>query len=607
LKKVTLKSQEEVFYLRLHTLLVRSDPLDTSSKKNRFLLRDIETLQSRFHAEGLAFLTKTLPLLGKSLDQALVSGRLNVPSGFKRSKANASIPAFLQAYFSLVFDEDGVLRSTASADVIRHLRQILFFAYKLELPYTTSQESVVIDKFKRVDEELDLQCDPLASSILQLAKIITGRVFRDFDHKDIRPRHGPGAVATGEKNDAKWQFARLYNSIHQVYPYYDYYVAGGARELIDRLDWYRSLARHESGVAKVVLVPKDSRGPRLISCEPLEYQWIQQGLGRKLSRFLEYGSPYTRGNVNFTRQEINRDLALSSSTTGRYVTLDLEDASDRVSLEVVRRVFERSPGLLRALEACRTTATKLPDGEMVTLNKFAPMGSALCFPVEAYVFWVIIVAAIVRYTNLPLVKVGKRVFVYGDDIVVPTEWATFSIQGLEAINLKVSASKSCISGKFRESCGMDAFDGIPVTPLRLRTRFSNLKSDGSCLAAYVSLANAFALTSPYTTASQFIWDSLETTYGKIPYGTSRSSYPSRTVRNPSVAFSLNMRAHRWRRNRSFQQVQFLLPSLSSRRIRSKLDGWPRLLKDLIVPPVGDPSQIVLQRSIRIKRRWTTVF
>ena len=600
-----LKSQEEVFYLRLHTLLVRSDPLDTSSMKNRFLRADIKTLSSRFQCEGLAFLTKSLPKLGKALDQALVSGMFNIPLGFKRSKSNASIPAFLQAYFNMVFNEDGILRDTASAEVISHLRQILFFAYKLELPYSVSQESLVIEKFKTVDEELDMQCDPLASEILHLAKIITGRVFNGFNHKDIRPRHGPGAVATGEKLDAKWKFSRLYNAIHQVYPYYDYYVVGGACELTDRLAWYRSLKRLESGVAKVVLVPKDSRGPRLISCEPLEYQWIQQGLGRKLQQFLEYDSSYTRGNVNFTRQEINRNLALANSISGRFVTLDLEDASDRVSLEVVRRVFSSSPQLLRALEACRSTATKLPSGEIVSLNKFAPMGSALCFPVESYLFWVLIVAAVVHYTNLPLVKVGKRIFVYGDDIIVPTEWATLSIQALEIFNLRVNRSKSCISGNFRESCGMDAFKGVPVTPLRLKTRWSNQQSDGSCLASYVSLANSLA--SSYPLASQFIIDNLELTHGKIPFGTERASYPCRIVRDPSTAISRNLKQHRWRRNKDCQQIQFLLPSLSSRRIKTELDGWPRLLRNLTSPPFGDPSRIVLRRSISIKRRWAAVY
>ena len=603
----TLKSQDETelnLYLSLHTQLIRSDPLETFSSSHKSLEHDIATLRSRVRFEGLAFLTKTLPKLGRALDQALVSGRFMPVSGFA-SKHGQSIPLFLEAYFNLVFDEHGLILVSASCLAVSHIRQVCYFAYKLELPYSYSEERRVINDFVRTDEELQFADVPLAEDLLSLAKIVSQKVFHGFDHRDILPRHGPGAVATGERIEEKWAFARLYNSIHQVYPYYNYYVVGGARELTDRLDWYRSLARHESGCAKVVLVPKDSRGPRLISCEPLEYQWIQQGLGRKLALHLEYVSTYTRGNVNFTNQGINRIIAKTSSASHRFATLDLKDASDRVSAELVRRVFERSPDLSRALNACRTTATKLPDGRVITLNKFAPMGSALCFPVEAFTFWVIIVAAVIRGKNLPLQRVGKRIFVYGDDIIVPTEWAALSIQALEAVGLRVNSDKSCITGDFRESCGMDAFRGVDVTPLRLRTRWTSKNHDGSLLASYVSLANKMA-GGPYGSVSDMIWERLEKLFGKIPFGVSTSSYPCRVVNTPALADHLNDGLFRKRLNRNFQRLEFYLPCLSSRRVKSKLDGWPRLLRNVVAPPFGDPSYIVVPRSMKIKRGWTSV-
>lgn len=138
-------------------------------------------------------MTKSLPLLGKAFDHALVSGNINVPLGFKKSHLNASIPAFMQAYFMLVFDEYGFLLDTASVVAIRHIRQVLYFAYKLEMPYSAVDNSHVIENFISTDESLEPQLNPLASDIYSLAKIITGKVFHDFDHKTIRPRHGPGA------------------------------------------------------------------------------------------------------------------------------------------------------------------------------------------------------------------------------------------------------------------------------------------------------------------------------------------------------------------------------------------------------------------------------
>ena len=550
-------------------------------------------------------MTKTLPKLGKAFDQALVSGRFNIPMGFHTSSKNASNPAFMQVYFNLVFDEHGFLLDVVPIEVVKHIRQVLYFAYKLEMPYSNADNSHVIENFVSTDESLALQCDPLASRLLQLAKIITEKVFYGFDHKDIRPRHGPGAVATGEKFDTKWKFSRLYNSIHQVYPYYNYYVVGGARELTDRLEWYRSLQRLESGCAKVVLVPKDSRGPRLISCEPLEYQWIQQGLGRELALHLERHSPYTKGHVNFTHQEINGAIALASSASGRYATIDLKDASDRVSVELVRRVFERSPRLLRALEALRSTETKLPDGRVITLNKYAPMGSALCFPVESYIFWVIIVSAVITAKRLPLNRVVGRVFVYGDDIVIPTEWALPCIQALETLDLIVNVDKSCFSGSFRESCGVEAFRGSDVTPFRLRKLWSNKCTDGSALMSYTHLANDMVQRG-YNASGDFLWSEIERTYGKIPFGTSSASFPCRVIQSPSLAEYLNGKLFRTRWNGRFQCQEFLLPILSFRRKKTGLDGWTRLLRNLIAPPVGDPSTIVLPLSMKVKRGWARV-
>jgi hypothetical protein len=511
----------------------------------------------------------------------------------------------MQAYFNLVFAEDGNLLDVVSAEAIGHLRQVLYFAYKYELPYSEAETSRVIETFIQTDAELALLDIPLASDTLSLAKIITRKVFDGFNHLDIHPRHGPGAVATGEKLDAKWYFTRRYQSLDTVYPFHKYFLMGGIWENV--LDWSRfPPVTHQNGRAKVVLVPKDSRGPRLISCEPLEFQWIQQGLGRKMASHLEYGSPYTKGQVNFTRQDINSNLAKTSSASQQYATLDLKDASDRVSLELVRRIFEDTPDLLRALEASRTTETLLPDGRVVSLLKYAPMGSALCFPVEAYVFWVIIVSALISHSKLPLEKVGSQVFVYGDDIIVPTEWALVSIQALESFGLRVNRDKSCIKGYFRESCGTDAYNGVDVTPLRLKTPWTNRSSDGSAYVAFIELANALALRG-YDACSDAIRKEVDRVYGNIPYGTSRSSYPCIIITDPARAVFLNGKLFRRRVNRRYQRIEFLLPSLSSRRIRTKLDGWQRLMRDVVSPAFSDPSVIVVPRSIQIKREWAAVF
>jgi hypothetical protein len=552
----------------------------------------------------VSFLTKSLPKLGKALDAGLNTQRFTPCEGFKSSKGR-STPEFLQAYFNRVFSADGTLLEDACVKSIAALRQVLFFAYKLELPYSEEQETAVLQSFLSTEEELVSLDLSSQEPMLSLASKITAGIFEGFNPKDIIPRHGPGAVATGEQLEEKWEFHRLYDAIHQYYPYYDYYVAGGGNELIDRRNWYKGLERLKTGQAKVILVPKDSRGPRLISCEPLEYQWIQQGLGRKLVRLFEKDCVLTKGQINFTRQDINQKLAEGSSSSRQFATLDLKDASDRVSLKLVRRIFGLVPEILRALEATRTTETRLPTGEVVRLEKFAPMGSALCFPVEAYCFWVVLVSAMITETRMPLQKVSKLIYVYGDDIVVPTNMAERCIQVLESVGLRVNTSKSCIHGFFRESCGVDAFKGTNITPIRLKKLWSGRKTDGSAYSSYSSLANSLR-SRGYVGTSDRMFSLVEGTYGKLPYGSNDSGFPCRVVQDRSVAERYNLKRTRSRWNRNYQRLEFLVQSPLPVEIGSTLDGWPRLLRAQVHAAGDDPSKVVLPRSTSIKRGWRAV-
>lgn len=601
------KSQFDIT-VDLFTAMIRRDPLSVTSSKH--LRADIATLEWRSLHEGMSFLTKSLPRLGKALDGGLEESRFTIPGDFGSSHRNRSVPAFMQTYFNLVFDEEGFLRDDCPPEAVKHLRQICYFAYKLESPYDKATEETVITSFVDTDAELSSlvvpgsseDSSPLEVSRLRQIQLITKDVFDGLDPRDIVPRHGPGAVATGEKLESKWTFVRKYSGIHSVYPYYDYFVVGGAREIGDRLRWYRSLIPLDEGCAKVVLVPKDSRGPRLISCEPLEYQFIQQGLGRKLMSWLE-ASPLTAGRVNFTHQTINRDLALSSSQTREWATLDLKDASDRVSLDLVRKVFHLTD-LTKFLEACRSHKTLLPDGREVTLNKFAPMGSALCFPVEAYCFWVIVVATLVSH-GLPLRRAAQLVKVYGDDIVVPTEYAELSIQCLEEHGLRVNRAKCCIKGFFRESCGMDAFKGVCVTPQRMRKPWTSRSVDGTAYTAYVSLANSLQREG-YEEAALLLWKELEEVYGTIPVGLETSPFPCRIVKCYDYAVRYNRKRFRTRFNRQYQKIEFRVKNLRAEVRDSVLDDWPRALRGLVSPVFGDPSKVSVPRLTSVGSGWRGV-
>jgi hypothetical protein len=425
--------------------------------------------------------------MGKAIDMALSTNTPLLVQGFKK-KPGTVIPKYLGWLLSRIFTDSGVEKPDADPEALRVLRQLVYFVYKLEINYDDETTQKVVQSFVRTDSEL-LQFGVPESPITNHARRFCADVFSRLDYRDIDPRHGPGSVATGERPCEKHRFSRLYSAIERVYPFTEYYVTGMG-QVCDEYRSYEDLEHLEAGTAKVVLVPKDSRGPRLISCEPLEYQWIQQGLGRAIVAHLERHR-LTAGHVNFTNQEINRSLALQSSVDQEWVTLDMKDASDRVSLELVKQLFQDVPGLLEALLATRTTATMLPDGQIVQLNKFAPMGSCLCFPVEAFVFYALCVSTLMHCKHYTRRKASGRVYVYGDDLIVKREDYAHLLEHLPLYGLMFNKEKCCTEGFFRESCGCDAYKGVDVTPLKLRTVWSHRRRlDIEVVSSYVALSNA---------------------------------------------------------------------------------------------------------------------
>jgi hypothetical protein len=514
-------------FMRRLFIACYSDVARASGLTNRTRRRDLLEISSRLDREGISFITKTLPKVAKAIDKALATGTPLYIPGFRKD-SDGCIPCFLGSILYKVFDSSGYERSDASTEALGQLRQLLYLFYKYELPYDAKDEKRVIDSFKEVEKELaadkatwadparldqysnilprlDYGCDLVNSNLERIeaaARRLICSVLAPHDPiADIRPRHGPGAVATGEKNWEKAVFKRYYSELAKVFPYEEHFYYNSTH-LCDQLQDYLGLHELHSGTARVVLVPKDSRGPRLISCEPLEYQWIQQALMSKMTRIIE-SDRRTKGKVNFTSQQVNRDLAMKGSIDGSMATIDMQEASDRVSMRHVAALFPQP--WVRALFAARSSSTMLPDGEVVALKKFAPMGSATCFPVEALLFWALSVSALaVHYERershpsdwedtsdlhfsanyfgvMPkwgrvgtdyLDLASSQVYVYGDDIIIPSHLTGVVVAALEAFQLRVNFDKCCSVGFFRESCGCDAYKGVDVTPVRIRTRWS---------------------------------------------------------------------------------------------------------------------------------------
>jgi hypothetical protein len=65
--------------------------------------------------------------------------------------------------------------------------------------------------------------------------------------------------------------------------------------------------------------------------------------------------------------------------------------------------------------------------------------------------------------------------VYGDDIIVPIWIADYVINLLERAGLVINLAKSCTTGRYVESCGLELYQGIDVTPVYLKDDLSTLE------------------------------------------------------------------------------------------------------------------------------------
>jgi len=591
-----LKSQESLMLNLIRGLLKDLGIQHSVSEKETD--RDAEVISCRTQAEGLSFLTKTLPKFGKALDRALQVEEFTPMSEFSHDTGTA-YPRLFRRFTELIFEKDGRLREDPDVAAIQSLRQVTYCFYKYQLPYHDLTVRLSIEEFVDVDQSIS----PLGSDVDTIATIyhaqeVLNVLFQNSfaDEPDriafdtLRPKNGPGAVAHGEKPWQRYEPRRFYTNLDRLVPYGSFFYYND-RHLFDHWDSYFELDhRGRPGTAILLAVPKDSRGPRLISKEPQEYMSYQQALRVPLVRHIE-AHPMTSGQVNFSRQDINGKLALRASKDASLATLDLSAASDRLSCELVEALFEDLPRLQEYLMCSRTDSTRTPDDHIIMTRKFAPMGSALTFPIQSIVFYSLLVGDLVR-GGMALREAAKSVWVYGDDIIVPTYYAPEAMAVLERVGLKVNTEKSCYSGHFRESCGVDAYQGIDITPVKIKRLWRveapkkaskrNKKQkvhpkatpEITTLQAWVSYSDLL-FRKGYWEASDVIRRLIESTVGHLPAVTETSPLLGFCVWSKDHAIEANNACAKWSQDLQCN-VYHGLEGRGNAKQRLSC-GWERLL------------------------------
>jgi hypothetical protein len=478
-------------------------------------LRDSKTVAQRFEHEGLSFLGITLADFGKAVQKWLDQGFV-VPSdtpSFRR-KRHTGLPAFLSGFLGRVFDStSGVLLEHPDIEAIYAVRQLTLSFSKIALPESTrkggslhvtvERERLAIEEYLQCEKDVresDALLDPqFLADFERMANLLFSDLM-DLVDSDVywgrlTPKHGPGAVADKLSSNAKWNLRTWTTRLERAsMPASEFLYLNPREYLRGRCNELTILEPDAELPVKVVTVPKTLKAPRIIAEEPSWMQYSQQALSLSIRAAIQQDSFLSR-IIGIEDQVPNQELARLGSLSGDLATLDLSEASDRVSNQHVMALFAGQPSLLAAIQACRSTKADVPGHGVIRLAKFASMGSALTFPIEGMVFTTMIFLGIESELSTPfssrkeLYPYADVVRVFGDDLIVPREHVLSVIDVLSTFGCKVNVDKSFWTGRFRESCGTEWYDGHDVGIVKVRRILPSSRQDVDGVIAAVSLRN----------------------------------------------------------------------------------------------------------------------
>ena len=424
-----------------------------------------------------------------------------------------------------IFREYQLWYQSGDPKLLTFILSFLYFGKKLS--YEDSElNSTAFREWEEVELKLsDLQLDEQMTAAMAL---ITSTLIPSIELAPVLPKFGPGRVAERGVFGviAKANAIAFDAKLDRLFFRGHFALYGAMEELGFQIDevlpdpskWNAASGCVER-VSRLKFVEKDMGKSRSICMEPNSYMYFQQAVEDACISTMR--KTIARRFINLRDQSRNRDLARYGSWSGEVDTIDLSSASDSVSVELVRQIFPRK--VLYYLLGTRTPRVRVLDGTVRDVKKFAPMGSALCFPVQCVVFTtVVIYAAMMRahgcadgellpldspwlqdiegsvdklFRREPSPYYGTRASfepaaVYGDDICVDSKLTQIVTHLLTRLGFKVNTKKSFTgSCAFRESCGGYYHDGEDVTPLRFRVKRYWGKIGPESVASMISGAN----------------------------------------------------------------------------------------------------------------------
>jgi hypothetical protein len=290
--------------------------------------------------------------------------------------------------------------------------------------------------------------------------------YFDFWSKAVM---GPGSAvgSRGQSLYAKLFASELHTTNEELYHSYSswvkWYPEWNSGEILRTIHYGAPLLVNGS---RMTFVPKTSDVSRLICVEPSLNIYAQQGLAAILnSRLFEL---YRHDPAR--QPDYNREFAWMMSLGGEFCTLDLESASDSMSVFFLMDVLP--PYVFQTLMELRSPNVLIPGIGWRQLSMISTMGNGFTFALQTIIFSCIVRAAY-RVYNVEIrdnTRYGPGNWgVFGDDIVIERRAVRGVLRLLELSNFLVNHSKSFYEGPFGESCGCDFFRGHNVRGVYIKS------------------------------------------------------------------------------------------------------------------------------------------
>lgn len=213
----------------------------------------------------------------------------------------------------------------------------------------------------------------------------------------------------------------------------------------------------------MLLVNKDETTRRVIRYEPSGNLVVQRIWGRFFSQVLQYNC----GICLEKSQPIHKFLALSSSRTSNYSTIDLKSASAHIATNLCREVLPDD--VFHALDSCRSQSTLWHEClDFDNDTGFCSMGNGFTFEFQTLLYYAVAQYCLESADDVcgPVCSTAR---VFGDDVIIASAESDAFRWAITRLGFVVNSSKTFTEPHgFRESCGCDAYCGVDVTPPYLR-------------------------------------------------------------------------------------------------------------------------------------------